>query len=144
MGKGTLLFTYTLTGLAEAETAIASVADIKPAVRMSMVDAAGKIYKQAAEYEAAAMLQGPYNESAVARSVSRSKARSTKDGATQKITFKGEQHGNRIAEIAFVNNYGKKSQPARPFIDKAQKESESVCVKEAAKVLDEYLKTHNL
>ncbi len=51
------------------------------------------------------------------------KATKTDDGGRKVITFDGTRHrGNtttRNAEIAFVNEYGKRGQPARPFIHTA-------------------------
>lgn len=48
------------------------------------------------------------------------KAKKTDDGGVQQITFSGSRTRNgvktRNAEIAYVNEYGKRSQAARPFI----------------------------
>jgi hypothetical protein len=68
----------------------------------------------------------------------------SKGGATVKIEFKGTQHGNRLGEIAFINEYGKKSQPARPFIAKAIKDADAAGAEAAKTVLDAYLAFRNL
>jgi hypothetical protein len=57
------------------------------------------------------------------------------------IEFKGESHGNRNAEIAFVNEYGKKSQPARPFIKTANTISDEPSKKAGFSVYDDWLKS---
>ena len=52
----------------------------------------------------------------------------TADGGHQDITFSGTRpRGNkrvRNAEIAFINEYGRRGQPARPFIGKAMTANE--------------------
>ena len=105
-----------------------------------MVDAQAKVVEQALVYEAGTMLQGPYYAGGVARSVTRKKPRITKTGASEVITFKGTQHGNRLGEIAFVNEFGKKGQPARQLIRKANDESANPAADAAREVLDEFLK----
>ena len=50
----------------------------------------------------------------------------------------------RNAEIAFVNEYGKRGQKARPFIRDANAESESKMEKAAFRIYDNYLKSKNL
>lgn len=50
----------------------------------------------------------------------------------------------RNAEVAFVNEYGKAGQPARPFINTANEKSADAAVEAAAGVYDKYLKSKNL
>lgn len=61
------------------------------------------------------------------------KAKKTEDGGRKAITFDGTRSRGRNgiktrnAEIAFVNEYGKRGQPARPFIRTAlEKNSEKI------------------
>ena len=118
--------------------------DIPEAVLKEMVDAKAKVIEEGIVYNAATMLVGPYYEGGVARSVKRKKPRVTKKGATVVISFEGTQHGNRLGEIAFINEYGKKNQPARPFIKKALKDSCERAAAAARKVLSEHLDNYNL
>lgn len=118
--------------------------DIPEAVRKEMVDAKAKVIEEGVVYNAATMLVGPYYEGEVARSVTRKKPRATKNGASVIIYFKGMQHGNRLGEIAFINEYGKKKQPARPFIKHAFRKSGERAAAAARKVLSEHLDKHNL
>ena len=46
---------------------------------------------------------------------------------------------NRVAEIAFINEFGKKNQPARPFISQANESNAGAAVDAAADVYDRYL-----
>lgn len=54
------------------------------------------------------------------------------------------ERGNRNAEVAFINEFGKHGQPARPFIKTANEEAADTAVEAAAKVYDKYLKSKNL
>lgn len=55
------------------------------------------------------------------------KAKKTEDGGVQQISFSGSRTRNGVTtrneEIAYVNEYGKRSQPARPFILQAMEGS---------------------
>lgn len=135
---------FDAVGLAALRRDLLAAGNIPTNIQKNMVDEQAKVVEKAIVYEAGTMLQGPYYEGAVARSVSRKKPTVSKKGASEIITFKGEQHGNRLGEIAFVNEFGKKSQPARPFIKTAIKDAENPAAEAAREVLDQYLKNKNL
>lgn len=64
------------------------------------------------------MLAGKYNLNRLKASVV--SVKKSEDGEPYiEINFKGMQHGNRNAEVAFVNEYGTGKQKARPFISEA-------------------------
>ena len=54
------------------------------------------------------------------------KAKQTENGGYQQITFSGTRTRNgvktRNAEIAYINEYGKRGQPARPFMLRAMED----------------------
>lgn len=52
--------------------------------------------------------------------------------------------GNTNAEVAFINEYGKRGQAARPFIRDANEEAAEPAVSAAEAVYDGWLKKHNL
>lgn len=131
-------------GVAGLIADLRAAGDLPEAVRKNMVDAQAKVIEESLIYYAGTMLQGPFYKGGVARSVTRAKARATKDGANARITFKGTQHGNRVAEIAFVNEFGKKAQKARPFIRTANDKAANPAADAAHKVLDEYLRDKDL
>ena len=106
-----------------------------------MLIAEGDIIKEAQAFTAAKMLQGPYYKGGVAAGVKRGKVKRSQGGKALYVTFEGTQHGNRLAEIAFINEFGKKSQPPRQFIRTANEENAETAVDAAAKIYDEYL-TH--
>ena len=62
--------------------------------------------------------------------ITRKKPVQTEGGGYEKITFSGTRTRNgtktRNAEIAFVNEYGKRGQPARPFIRNAMEREDEI------------------
>lgn len=128
----------------EVLVALEHLSQFPEKVRKDMVAAKAKVVAEMIQFNAAKMLQGPYNQYEVARSVKAGKPSATKSGASCKIQFQGMQHGNRLAEIAFVNEYGKKSQNARPFIKTSIKEAGQTAEDAASEVLDKYLKSLGL
>lgn len=135
---------FEVYGAKELMRDLREAGDVPPDILKQMVERQAKPTEEALVYTGGSMLVGPYFEGDVARSVKAGKARVSAGGAQVKIEFKGTAHGNRVAEIAFINEYGKKSQPARPFISKAIKDSEAEGAEAARTVLDAYLAFKNL
>ena len=75
--------------------------------------------------------------------ISHSRPRKTEDGGKAFITFTGtRQRGNTItrnAEIAFVNEYGKRGQAARPFIGLAMTQNEKTIQDPAEEVIGDWI-----
>ena len=67
----------------------------------------------------------------------------TKDGGHADITFAGSRRrgktSTRNAEIAFVNEYGKHGQTARPFIRTAMAENEDKIIKAGAEIIGAWI-----
>ena len=126
------------------------IAKIPDEVQMKMIDAGAEILKNGITRNAEIMLRGPNYKGDVARSVKKKKPSKSGGKVTQTITFDGEvrdkyhKKGTRAGEIAFINEYGKKGQPARPFIAKAIVDNNDRIADAEAKVLDEYYKSKNL
>ena len=132
-------------GLESYKNALKKIETIPENVLLGMVDAKAEIVEQTTVYTASIDLQGPYYEGGVMQSVKRSKPRKNKrKGPYSEIRFVGTQHNNRLGEIAFVNEYGKKSQPARPFIRRAIEGSENTSTAAAANVLFGWQKKQGL
>ena len=102
------------------------------------------ILYEAQQKAAESMLQGPYYAGGVKEGMTKKTPFSTGNGAEAHITFEGMQHGNRIGEIAFINEYGKTNQPARPFIQMAIEQENGNLGKSADKIVDKYLKKAGL
>ena len=121
---------FEVYGAKELMRDLREAGDVPPDILKQMVERQAKPTEEALVYTGGSMLVGPYFEGDVARSVKAGKARVSAGGAQ--------------AEIAFINEYGKKSQPARPFISKAIKDSEAEGAEAARTVLDAYLAFKNL
>ena len=127
-----------VTGLHETLISMEKIANIPDSVMQAMMEAQADIVVEAQKRTASTMLQGPYYRGGVAGGVSKGKFKRTKDGAEHYVVFKGTQHGTRIAEIAFINEYGKKGQPARPFIKTANEQAVDEATEAAAKILHDW------
>lgn len=72
-----------------------------------------------------------------------SKAKMTDTGGYKMISFKGSRRRGktttRNAEIAFVNEYGKRGQAARPFIGTAMNTGEEAITEQAEKVIGAWI-----
>lgn len=132
---------FTTVGVDSLVKVLDNIANISQSVQEKMVDAMSDVIKDAQVYTAATMLQGPYYRGDVAASVAKSKVKQRKSGPYVDIEFKGESHGSRNAEIAFINEYGKKKQPARPFIRTANELSDKPSLQAGFSVYDQWLKT---
>jgi hypothetical protein len=132
---------FTTLGIDRLYKDLSQVAKIPQKVQEDMVDAMADVVEEAQVFFAATMLQGPYYQGDVASSIKKKKPRRTKSGPYVDVVFKGMAHGTRVAEIAFVNEYGKKSQPARPFIKTANTISDEPSKKAGFAVYDDWLKS---
>lgn len=138
------MFSFDIPQLQKLMKDMKDAGELPDDVQKKMVDEEAKVTEEALVYNAYTMLHGDYFEGAVARSVTRDRPRINKFGPIVMIKFKGYQHGNRLGEIAFVNEYGKKSQKPRRFIDTSLKESRIPGIAKAQEVLDDFLKTKKL
>ena len=84
----------------------------------------------------------------MANSISKGRVRSSKDGRSIEIGFKsGRVRGKKKlrttsnAEIAFLNEYGKRGQPPRPFIQQANEQCREEAIEAAAKEYDKWLES---
>ena len=102
------------------------------------------ILYEAQQKTAERKLQGPYYAGGVKEGMTKKTPFSTGNGAEAHITFEGMQHGSRIGEIAFINEYGKTNQPARHFIQMAIAQEEGNLERAAGKIVDKYLKKAGL
>ena len=131
-------------------------ADIEGLVRGStevleeMIEAGAQVVVKEQKKQARSMLKGKYYKGDVAGGIYAKKPVKSKDGISQTISFKGtvkDKHhkkGTSVGEIAYINEYGKNSQPARPFIRTANAVSEEEAVKAEEKVFDNYLQSKGM
>lgn len=106
---------FSVDGLDGLEDLFGHIRDIPYWVLEEMLDKQADVVVAAQRKTAASMLDGPYNKRAVQKAIKKGKTKRTRDGLVKHIAFNGKQHGVRLAEIAFVNEYGKRGQPAPLF-----------------------------
>jgi len=152
-------------GLDELISDYAALAALPESVVDNMLSAKAEVIESAQRKTAKSMLSGKYNTGTLAKSIKRTKSKRGKDGRFLSIY----PHGSRTrtskfftrkgkviptsggftsttsnAEIGFINEFGTSKQPARPFIDTANKQSEKKATEGAVNVLDAFLKSKNL
>lgn len=98
----------------------------------------------------AALEQGIFDEESsvhIVDVVTVNKPKLTEDGGTVQITFKGtRKRGDtktRNAEIAFVNEFGKRGQKARPFIAPSLRANEAKINEAAQAVYNDWADSQN-
>ena len=121
----------TFSGTEELTNAFARIHDIPWQVTEKALDGMAKV--AAAEIKSTGEYMGVYDEKSdvhILDHITTKKAKQTDDGGYEKITFDGTRRrgktNTRNAEIAFVNEYGKRGQDARPFIRTALTKNEAL------------------
>lgn len=134
------------SGLEELIGDFSAIAEIPDSVLLDMLVAEAEVIAPAQAQEAKAM--GVHDTGTTAQSITYGKKlKETKDGKAIYVYPKGTRRdGNsrRVAEVAFVNEFGKEGQPGRPFINTANEKKADAAVDAAAAVYDRFLKSKNL
>lgn len=134
------------SGLEELLDDLEAIAEIPDETLLEMLTAEAEIIAEAQAAEAKAM--GVYDTGKTAQSITYDKKlKETSDGKCIYVYPKGSRSdGNkrRVAEVAFVNEFGTGEQPARPFIKTANEKKGAEAVDAAALVLDKFHKSKNL
>ena len=136
--------TLELQGLESLEDAFRRIADIPWNVTEEALDDMAAVAAERIRSTGESMgVRDPESEEHILDKITATKARQTETGGYKDITFKGSRLRNgtrtRNAEIAFINEYGKRSQPARPFIGRAMNENEDAIQAEAEKVIGDWI-----
>lgn len=88
-------------------------------------------------------VRDPESDVHILDKLKRNKAKQTDSGGYETITFSGSRtrHGTstRNAEIAFINEYGKRGQPARPFMARAMEANENAILSAAEKIVGDWI-----
>lgn len=141
---------FEMDGLDKLMADFDGVADGTEEMVYEMLEEAGDVVVDAQKKTASSMLKGPYSKGVVANAIKKGKIDNTANGKVLNIVFEGTRYiskgakGTRIAEIAFVNEFGKTNQQARPFIETANNQSADAMAKAAADVQDRHLKKRGL
>lgn len=137
---------FDTSNLAEFMVDMKDLANLPNSVIADMLDSEADVIMPAQKKMAQSM--GVYDTGQLANSITKGKVTTSSSGSSLSLTFSGSRkRGNtttRNAEIAFVNEFGKHGQPARPFIQTANEQNIDKAVDKAADVYDKYLKSKNL
>lgn len=136
------------SGLEDIVGGFDAIAELPDDITLEMLIAEAEVIAPAQETEARAMLAGSFSTGETAQSITYDKSlKKTSDGRAIYVYPKGtRKHGNkrRAAEVAFVNEFGKQGQAARPFIQTANEKAADAATEAAARVYDSFLKSKNL
>lgn len=136
----------TTSGLEELIGDMEAIAALPDETILDMLVAEAEVVADAQTAEARAM--GVFDTGKTAESITfDKKLKTTKDGKAIYVYPKGSRSDGsrrRVAEVAFINEFGKRGQPARPFINTATEKSADAATEAAAKVYDDFLKSKNL
>lgn len=134
---------FEVNGLDALSDDLAALASIPDSVIEQMLVAEAEVIE--AEQRKTAKEMGVYDTGMTAGSIKKGKVKKTATGKSIHVSPQGTNaRGDRNAEVAFVNEYGKRGQPARPFIRTANERAEQKAVEEGERVYHAYLDSKNL
>ena len=133
-----------LYGFEDLDAAFARIADIPFEVTEDALDAMAEVAVDKIRSTGESMgVRDPESDVHILDKLKRAKAKQTRDGGYEAITFEGSRTRNgrktRNAEIAFVNEFGKDGQPARQFIGTGMARNEEEIADPGAKVIGDWI-----
>ena len=139
--------TLELDGFESLEDAFRRISEIPFDVTAEALDGMADVAAQKIRAQGEGMgVRDPESDVHILDRIKRNKAKQTPEGGTETVTFSGSRSRGktrtRNAEIAFVNEYGKRGQAARPFIGLAMTQHEDEIRKPAEKILGDWIE-HN-
>lgn len=135
-----------LTGFEDLEDAFRRISEIPFDVTAEALDAMAQVAAEKIRETGESMgVRDPESDVHILDKIKPRKAKQTKEGGYEMISFTGTRtrHGTktRNAEIAFINEYGKRGQPARPFIGTAMNRGADQIQEQAEKVIGDWIET---
>lgn len=138
----------TVNGLDALSDDFAALARLPDKVVEDILDAEAEVIIAAQREEIRKQWSGPYSMGFSAKSIKKGKVKKGNDGRYLSIYPQGTRkrggQTTRNAEIAFINEYGKRGQPARPAIDTANKKKEKEAIDAGERVYNQFLDSRNL
>lgn len=136
-----------VTGFEDLQDAFRRISEIPWPVTAEALDGMAEVAMTEIRAEGERMgVRDPESDVHILDNIKRSKAKQTESGGTEAITFRGSRtRGNtktRNAEIAFVNEYGKRGQRARPFIGTAMTAKEDEISAPAEEVIGAWIENN--
>lgn len=135
--------TFNCNGIDDLMLSMAEIAAVPEGIQDEMLNAQANIVERAQKSKGSAY--GVHRTGVTLGSIKRTKIKSGKDGRGLSVYPQGKNaDGNRNAEVAFINEFGKRGQTARPFIKDANESSAAQTTEAARKVYDAWLSSKNL
>lgn len=133
-----------VNGLDELSMDMDAFSELPDSVMENMLLAEAEVIEKAQKRVGKAY--GVHRTGVTLESITHSRMKVTRYGGRAIHVYPGARNsdGNRNAEIAFINEYGKRGQPARPFIRDANEESADEAVAKAETVFNDWMKKCNL
>ena len=136
--------TLELQGFEDLEDAFRRISEIPFDVTAEALDGMAEVAAEKIRSTGEAMgVRDPESDTHILDKIKPRKAKKTEYGGYEMISFTGSRTRGkaktRNAEPAFVNEYGKKGQPARPFIGTAMSRSEDEITAPAEKVIGDWI-----
>lgn len=139
---------FSCTGLDDFILRMEEIATLPEAVIDDMLNAQADVLVEAQRREGMAMGVQSQGGGQTLKSIKKGKVKTKKGQRAIYVTPSGTRKRGkkrvRNAEIAFINEYGKKGQKARPFIRVANEKSAKQTTQAAMEVYDQFLKSKNL
>lgn len=138
--------TLEIYGIDDLDAAFNRIGNIPETVTTRALNAMADIAAGAMRRSGEAMgVRDPESEVHILDKIVKRKAKITRDGGYVDISFSGTRtrgkNKTRNAEIAFINEYGKRGQPARPFIGQAMTVNEEQIAAAGGDVLEDWIET---
>ena len=138
----------TVNGLDALSDDFAALARLPDKVIEGILEAEADVILPAQRAEIEKQWKGPHSLGISSKSVKKGKVKKDRDGRSLTIYPQGTRkrggRSTRNAEIAFINEYGKRGQPARPAIDAANKKKEKEAIDAGERVYNQFLDSRNL
>lgn len=141
--------TLHVNGLSELLMSFNDLANLPKDTIKAMVKAEGEVIKKAQASHAASELHGPYYIGYTHDDIVLKPVTATQNGAKTYVTWTKtvidkyhKDPGTRLAQIAFINQYGTvKHQGPRPFITNANEEANMEATEAAKTIFDNYIRS---
>lgn len=138
--------TLELNGFDDLEDAFQRISEIPFDVTAEALDAMAAVAAEQIRSTGESMgVRDPESDVHILDKIKPRKAKKTEYGGYEMISFTGTRTRGktrtRNAEIAFVNEYGKRGQPARPFIGTAMSRGADQIQDQAEKVIGDWIET---
>ena len=133
-----------ISGMDELNAAFGRISDIPDSVITRALNDMAEIAAREIKASGESMgVRDPESDVHILDKIKPAKAKITKGGGYQDITFSGTRHRGskrvRNAEIAFNNEYGNRNQEARPFVGKAMTTKDEKIAAAGGEVLGDWI-----